>query len=141
MKELKKSHAVITIGVIAILTFLVFVCIQKVKDYKTNNQIFDIVENMPEFPGGEMALRIFIADSIRYPIEAQEKGIQGKVYIKFVVNKKGKVTNAIVKRGVDPSLDKEALRVINILPDWKPGTQDGKNVNVGYTVPILFKLK
>jgi len=102
---------------------------------------YQIVEIMPEFPGGEMALRKFIATSVKYPIEAQENGIQGKVYITFVVNKEGKVTDAKVVRGVDPSLDKEALRVVNNLPIWKPGKQDGNKVNVNYTVPISFVLK
>ena len=141
MKPLKKSHLAIAIGVIAILAFIVFVCIEKAKDNTTDNHVYQIVEIMPEFPGGEMALRKFIATSVKYPIEAQENGIQGKVYITFVVNKEGKVTDAKVVRGVDPSLDKEALRVVNNLPIWKPGKQDGNKVNVNYTVPISFVLK
>jgi len=141
MKPLKKSHVAIAIGVIAILTFIVFAFIKKTKDNKTNNQVFNIVEIMPEFPGGEKALRNFIATNVKYPIKAQENGIQGKVYISFVVNKTGKVTDAKVVRGVDPSLDKEALRVVNNLPQWKPGKQHGKKVNVNYTVPISFALQ
>ena len=108
---------------------------------KTEDQIFNIVENMPEFPGGEIALRNYIANSVKYPIEAQENGKQGKVYISFVINKTGKVVNAKVARSVDPSLDKEALRVVNSLPEWKPGRQRGKKVNVQYTVPISFVLQ
>lgn len=104
-------------------------------------QVFFIVEDMPEFPGGEMALRSFIANSIKYPVIAQENGIQGKVYVTFVVGRDGKVTNATIARGVDPSIDKEALRVVNTLPAWKPGKQRGKPVNVSYTVPINFVLQ
>jgi len=106
-----------------------------------NNNVFFIVEDMPEFPGGEKALRNFIATNVKYPVKAQENGIQGKVYISFVVNKTGKVTDAKVVRGVDPSLDKEALRVVNNLPKWKPGKQRGKKVNVNYTLPISFALQ
>ena len=107
----------------------------------SEEEIFFIVEEMPEFPGGEQALRQFIGNSIDYPKVAQEKGIQGKVYVTFVVTKDGSVANATIARGVDPSLDKEALRVVNNLPKWKPGKQRGKEVNVSYTVPINFKLE
>lgn len=103
--------------------------------------IFYIVEEMPEFPGGELALRKFIAESIKYPVIAQENGIQGKVYVNFVVGKDGRVSNAVVIRSVDPALDKEALRVINSLPRWKPGLQRGEPVRVSFSVPISFVLQ
>ncbi len=103
--------------------------------------VFFIVEEMPEFPGGEDALRSFIARSIEYPVIAQENGIQGKVYVTFVVAADGSVKNAKIARGVDPVLDQEALRVVNSLPLWKPGKQRGQNVNVSYTVPISFVLQ
>ncbi|WP_159517567.1 energy transducer TonB [Sunxiuqinia indica] len=104
-------------------------------------QVFFIVEDMPEFPGGELALRKFIANAVKYPVIAQENGIQGKVYVNFVVDKDGSITNARIARGVDASLDKEALRVVNSLPKWKPGKQRGKPVRVSYTVPINFVLQ
>ena len=104
-------------------------------------EVFFIVEDMPEFPGGDLALRKYIGNSVKYPIIAQENGIQGKVYVTFVVGKDGKVYNAAIARGVDPSLNKEALRVVNSLPPWKPGKQRGKAVNVSYTVPINFVLQ
>lgn len=104
-------------------------------------QVFFIVEDMPEFPGGELALRKYIGNAIKYPVIAQENGIQGKVYVTFVVGKDGSISNASIARGVDPSLDKEALRVVNSLPKWKPGKQRGKPVNVSYTVPINFVLQ
>ena len=100
--------------------------------------IFYIVEYMPEFPGGELALRLFIANSIKYPIIAQENGIQGKVYVAFVVERDGSISNARIARGVDPSLDSEALRVIGTLPKWTPGRQGSKPVRVSYSVPINF---
>lgn len=107
----------------------------------SGEEIFFIVEEMPDFPGGDTALRQFIANSVDYPKIAVEKGIQGKVYVTFVVTKDGSVANATIARGVDPSLDKEALRVVNSLPKWKPGKQRGVAVNVSYTVPINFKLE
>jgi protein TonB len=113
----------------------------KEEEEEEETQVFFIVEDMPEFPGGEMALRTYIANAIKYPVIAQENGIQGKVYVTFVVSKDGSVTNASIARGVDPSLDKEALRVVNSLPKWKPGKQRGKPVNVSYTVPINFVLQ
>jgi len=111
------------------------------EEEEEEQQVFFIVEDMPEFPGGEMALRTYIASAIKYPVIAQENGIQGKVYVTFVVGKDGSVSDAKIARGVDASLDKEALRVVNTLPKWKPGKQRGKPVNVSYTVPINFVLQ
>lgn len=115
--------------------------IQQQAEEEEEAEVFFIVENMPEFPGGELALRKFIANAIKYPVIAQENGIQGKVYVNFVVDKDGSVTQAKIARGVDASLDKEALRVVNSLPKWKPGMQRGKPVKVSYTVPISFVLQ
>jgi TonB family protein len=111
------------------------------KSLNTNEEIFFIVEEMPEFPGGEQALRQFIANSVAYPEMAKKNGVQGKVYVTFTVAKDGSVQNATIARGVDPSLDTEALRVVKNLPKWKPGKQKGEVVNVNYTVPINFKLQ
>lgn len=104
-------------------------------------EIFIIVEEMPEFPGGELALREFLADHLKYPETAKQEGIQGRVYVSFVVGKDGYVKNAKIARGVDPSLDQEALRVVSNSPKWKPGYQRGVPVSVAYTVPIDFKLQ
>lgn len=104
-------------------------------------QVFVIVEDMPEFPGGNLELQKWIAKSIKYPVIAQENGITGRVFVSFVVNKKGMVEQVRVVRGVDPSLDKEAVRVIKTMPKWKPGKQRGKPVKVSYTVPINFQLQ
>jgi TonB family protein len=106
-----------------------------------DKQVFFVVEKMPEFPGGEEALRKYIATNIKYPKTAQENDVSGKVYVTFVVSEDGSVANAKIARGVDPSLDREALRVVNSLPRWQPGTQRGIPVNVQYTVPINFALQ
>jgi len=103
-------------------------------------QVFFIVENMPEFPGGDLELRKHIAQNVQYPEIAKENGIQGRVFIQFVVNQKGEIEQVKVVRGVDPALDKEAIRVISSLPKWKPGSQRGKPVRVSFTVPINFQL-
>ncbi len=104
-------------------------------------QIFFIVEKMPEFPGGELGLRKYIATHVKYPNIARENGIEGKIYIRFCVTSQGKVEKVSVARGVDPILNKEAVRVVKALPKWKPGEQRGKKVNVWYTVPINFQLQ
>ncbi len=95
---------------------------------------------MPEFPGGEVALRKFIAENIQYPDISRESDVQSKVYIRFVVTKTGEVANIEIVRSVDILLDQEAMRVISMLPDFKPGMQKGKPVNVYYTVPININL-
>ncbi|MGQ8335234.1 TonB family protein [Sunxiuqinia sp. A32] len=104
-------------------------------------EVFNIVEEMPQFPGGELALRKFIAERIKYPVYARTNGIQGKVYINFVVEKDGSVGRIKVVRSVDASLDAEAIRVIKSSPKWTPGKQRGENVAVSYTVPITFVLQ
>lgn len=103
-------------------------------------QIYDIVEQYPEFPGGYSALTEWIDDNLKYPVEAAMDGIEGRVIVQFIVRPTGKVVDAEVVRGIAPSLDKEALRLINIMPNWIPGRQKGKAVNVRYTLPITFKL-
>ncbi|MDD3332372.1 MAG: TonB family protein [Proteiniphilum sp.] len=107
---------------------------------KKEEEIFVIVENQPEFPGGMGALMKLIGDSIRYPVEAQQKGIQGRVICNFVVMKDGSISDLQIVRGVDPLLDAEALRVLKLMPDWKPGKQRGQAVNVRFTLPVVFRL-
>lgn len=111
------------------------------EETRDEGEIFMIVEEMPEFPGGSEALQKYLAQSVRYPVIAQENGIQGRVYIQFVINQNGEVTNADILRGVDPSLDREALRVVEAMPKWKPGKQRNRPVRVSYTVPINFVLQ
>ena len=104
--------------------------------------VFVIVESMPEFPGGQQALFKYLSENVKYPVIAQENGIQGRVICQFVVNKDGSIVDVeVVRSGGDPSLDKEAIRVIKSMPKWKPGKQRGKAVRVKYTVPVNFKLQ
>ncbi|MFC0876523.1 energy transducer TonB [Saccharicrinis sp. FJH2] len=104
------------------------------------NVVFQIVEKMPSFPGGEAAMMKFLSDNIKYPTIAQENGIQGRVYVNFVVSKTGEISNIKVVRGVDPALDQEAIRVVKSMPKWEPGEQRGKPVNVSFMLPINFVL-
>ena len=104
--------------------------------------IFVVVESMPEFPGGQQAMMRYIGENIKYPVIAQENGIQGRVICQFVIEKDGKVTDIqVVRSSGEPSLDKEAVRVINSMPKWKPGKQRGKSVRVKYTIPVNFRLQ
>lgn len=103
--------------------------------------IFQVVEQMPEFPGGMSALMQYLGKNIKYPTIAQENGVQGRVIVQFVVNRDGSIVDPVVVRSVDPYLDKEAIRVIQAMPKWKPGQQRGKAVRVKYTVPVTFKLQ
>jgi protein TonB len=105
-----------------------------------DEEIFMVVENMPEFPGGDLGLMKYIQKNVKYPPIAKEYNITGKVYISFVVDRSGSVTNVKVVRGVDKNLDAEAVRVIKSLPKYKPGKQRGKPVRVMFTVPINFTL-
>ena len=104
-------------------------------------EIFTAVEQMPQFPGGEAELLKYIASHIKYPTMAAENNIQGRVVVKFVVNKNGKVGDVVVLRGKDPDLDKEAVRVVKTLPDFIPGKMNSQAVSVWYTLPINFKLQ
>ena len=104
--------------------------------------IFVVVESMPEFPGGQQALFKYLADNVKYPVIAQENGIQGRVICQFVVNKDGSIVDVVaVRSSGEASLDKEAIRVIKSMPKWKPGKQRGKPVRVKYTVPVNFRLQ
>ena len=103
-------------------------------------QIFQVVEENPEFPGGMKECMKFLRDNIKYPQISQENGVQGRVIVQFVVNADGSIVDPVVVRGVDPYLDKEALRVIKLMPKWKPGKQRGKAVRVRYTQPVMFRL-
>ena len=105
-----------------------------------DEEFFMVVENMPEFPGGDLGLMKFIQKNVRYPAIAKEYNITGKVYVSFIVNKQGSVTNVKIVRGVDKNLDAEALRVVSLLPKYKPGKQRGKAVRVMFTIPINFTL-
>ncbi len=104
-------------------------------------KIFEVVEEMPSFPGGNGALISYLASNIKYPVVAQENGVQGRVNVSFVVERDGSISDVRVARSVDPSLDREAQRVVKSMPRWKPGKQNGSAVRVKYTVPVVFRLQ
>ena len=110
------------------------------KSFTNQDEPYVIVEEMPEFPGGDKALLMYIAENVKYPEEAKNKDIEGTVYLKFVVNAEGKVQDVNILRSVDPILDQEAVKVVENLPEWTPGHQGGKPVNVSMQIPIMFKL-
>ena len=116
------------------------IALNKEGSERNNGQVFDVVETMPQFPGGAPALFEFLSKNIKYPAEAEKADKQGRVIVTFVVGKDGSISDARVVKSVDPLLDAEALRVINAMPNWTPGTQSGRTVNVKYTVPITFRL-
>ena len=105
------------------------------------SKVFDVVEEMPSFPGGQAALMQYLGSNIKYPVVAQENGVQGRVIVGFVVEPDGSISGVNVMRSVDPSLDKEAMRVVKSMPRWKPGKQNGSAVRVKYTVPVVFRLQ
>lgn len=113
----------------------------KPKQEEATEEIFVVVEEQPEFPGGNAAMMKFLGDNIRYPVIAQENGIQGRVICNFVVERDGSITDVQVVRGVDPSLDREAIRVIQQMPRWKAGKQRGAPVRVRFTLPVVFRLQ
>ena len=150
VKEEYKSQEVITNAKVAI----------SIADVKGNNEkgvdiadvkvavtqieedhVYQVIEQMPQYPGGESELMSYIAKNLKYPVIAQENGIQGKVILRFVVSKSGVVDKIEVVRSLDPACDKEAVRVVKTLQRWIPGKQNGVNVSVYYTLPIAFKLE
>ena len=108
---------------------------------EVSNKVFDVVEEMPHFPGGPAALQAFLSSNTKYPVVAQENGVQGRVIVSFVVERDGSITDVKVVRSVDPSLDREATRVVKSMPRWSPGKQNGSAVRVKYTVPVVFRLQ
>lgn len=118
-----------------------FLCQAQNKENKSKDGVYQQVEVMPEYPGGETALMNDLVGAIIYPEVARKNGIQGKVYVSFVIDELGKVTNAKIERGVEASLDQESLRVVNGLKTWTPGKEKGKIVKVAYTIPINYALQ
>ena len=104
-------------------------------------KVFDVVEQMPSFPGGQAALFQWLSSNIKYPVVAEENGVQGRVIVTFVVERDGSITDVKVVKSVDPSLDKEAIRVTKSMPHWIPGKQNGSAVRVKYTLPVTFRLQ
>jgi TonB family protein len=114
--------------------------VKPVFDLTDKDSIYMVVDKMPRFPEGEKALLEYIGHNLKYPVEAQQKGIQGRILVKFIVTKSGKVEKAQIVRGLNPIIDKEGIRVVNSLPDFIPGELKGEKVSVYYVLPITFKL-
>ncbi len=122
-------------------TYVAPAAVQEEEEEEAAQQIFTVVEKQPEYPGGTAELFKYLSKAIKYPVIAQENGIQGRVVCSFVVNRDGSIVDIQVMRGVDPSLDKEAVRVISEMPKWKPGEQRGKPVRVRFILPVQFRLQ
>ena len=120
---------------------LTTVSAQKTVVAKKNQQVFDVVEKMPEYPGGQAALFEYLSTNVKYPADAEKQKIQGRVLVTFVVNTDGSITDIEVVKKAFPSLDAEAVRVISGMPKWIPGEQKGQKVRVKYTVPLSFNLR
>ena len=118
-----------------------YVAPEVVEDDVVEQEIFKIVEEMPAFPGGEAKLMEYVAKNVKYPQIARETGVQGRVYVNFVVEPDGSVSNVSVLRGIGGGCDEEAIRVVKSMPKWKPGKQRGKAVRVSYMLPVNFKLQ
>ena len=114
---------------------------EPVKPKEEENKVFDVVEQMPSYPGGMGALMQYLSSHIKYPAIAEENGIQGRVICTFVVERDGSITDVRIAKSVDPSLDKEAMRVVSSMPRWIPGKQNGSAVRVKYTLPVTFRLQ
>lgn len=106
-----------------------------------SDRVFSVVEQMPSFPGGMGAMMQYLSSNIKYPKEAEKKGIQGRVLLSFIVQTDGSITDVRISKSVDPSLDKEAIRVVKSMPKWIPGRQNGEPVRVKYTFPVTFRLQ
>lgn len=132
MKTLKWLFPIVILGLV--------LHIPAMGQENAEEKVYNEVDQMPEYPGGIEKLKAFIIENVSYPEEAKKEGIQGKVFISFTVNKKGEVVNAEVEEGVHTALNEEALRVVELMPAWTPGKEDGKVVNVRYTMPVQFKL-
>ena len=118
-----------------------YVTSKPINNSKDVAKVFDVVEEMPQFPGGSSAMFEYIAASLKYPVKAEENGVQGRVVCSFVVDTDGSVSDVKVVKSVDPTLDKEAKRIIQGMPKWIPGKQGGAPVRVKYTVPVTFRLQ
>ena len=114
--------------------------IEKAYEKKTEEIIFTIVETMPQFPGGENGLRNYLQKKLRYPSQARNAGVEGKVYISFVVNSTGRITDTKIVKGIGEGCNEEALQVVSEMPFWKPATQQGRPVSVRFVIPVYFKL-
>lgn len=135
-----KTRKNVSLKVALMMFVLLFSFMTSTAQTKKNDMVFDVVEVMPQYPGGQIAMLKYIMENIKYPEQAMKEGIQGRVTVRFIVEKDGSISNVKPVLSVHPLLDKEAVRVVESMPKWSPGKQNGKPVRVRFNVPVMFKL-
>ena len=135
-----KTRKNVSLKVVLMMLVLLFSFMTSTAQTKKNNMVFDVVEVMPQFPGGQIAMLKYFMENIKYPEQAMKKGIQGRVAVSFIVEKDGSISDVKPILSVHPLLNKEAVRVVKSMPKWSPGKQNGKPVRVRFNVPVMFKL-
>lgn len=136
-----KTRKNVSLKVALMMLVLLFSFMTSTAQTKKNDMVFDVVEVMPQYPGGQIAMLKYLMENIKYPEQAMKKGIQGRVAVSFIVEKDGSISNVRPVHSVHPLLDKEAVRVVESMPKWTPGKHNGKPVRVRFNLPVMFKLK
>lgn len=135
-----KTRKNLSLKVALMMFVLLFSFMTSTAQTKKNDMVFDVVEVMPQYPGGPIAMLKYIMENIKYPEQAMKEGIQGRVTVRFIVEKDGSISDVKPILSVHPLLNKEAVRVVESMPKWTPGKQNGKPVRVRFNVPVMFKL-
>ena len=135
-----KTRKNVSLKVALMMLVLLFSFMTSTAQTKKNNMVFDVVEVMPQFPGGQIAMMKYIMENMKYPEQAMKEGIQGRVTVRFIVEKDGSISDVKPVLSVHPLLNKEAVRVVESMPKWTPGKQNGKPVRVRFNLPVMFKL-
>ena len=136
-----KTRKNVSLKVTLMMLVLLFSFMTSTAQTKKNDMVFDVVEVMPQFPGGQIAMLQYIMKNIKYPEQAMKEGIQGRVAVRFIVEKDGSISDVKPILSVHPLLNKEAVRVVESMPKWTPGKHNGKPVRVRFNLPVMFKLK
>lgn len=135
-----KTRKNVSLKVALMMLVLLFSFMTSTAQTKKNDMVFDVVEVMPQYPGGQIAMLKYLMENIKYPEQAMKEGIQGRVTVRFIVEKDGSISDVRPILSVHPLLNKEAVRVVESMPKWTPGKQNGKPVRVRFNVPVMFKL-
>ncbi|MBF1524210.1 MAG: energy transducer TonB [Prevotella salivae] len=135
-----KTRKNVSLKVALMMLVLLFSFMTSTAQTKKNDMVFDVVEVMPQFPGGQIAMLKYIMENMKYPKQAMKEGIQGRVAVRFIVEKDGSISDVKPILSVHPLLNKEAVRVVESMPKWTPGKQNGKPVRVRFNLPVMFKL-
>ena len=135
-----KTRKNVSLKVALMMLVLLFSFMTSTAQTKKNNMVFDVVEVMPQYPGGQIAMMKYIMENIKYPEQAMKEGIQGRVTVRFIVEKDGSISDVKPVLSVHPLLNKEAVRVVKSMPKWSPGKHNGKPVRVRFNLPVMFKL-